>query len=276
MAKKEIGGGIASRKYLDINGKAEPYRTVRRQSRESRKRARESSSQHAVENMKITRIITLWLQTSFCLVRTLLLISGVLTITVSSHPSILSVSPRPRVPASLSSAEYLWYEAENMRGFSTSKQHEPILNPSWLNYPKVKAPGWGINGPGVSAEWSQGGESEWNSANASADESRATLYQDLEVPRAGQYKVWVRYADFAKRTENFTIRITQAQDTGTRGHGDTGNSLAASPRPGVSASTAFQHEFGANDVIDPHDEVSMYWGWAFAWDGAAAKLEVTE
>ena len=34
----------------------------------------------------------------------------------------------------------------------------------------------------------------------------------------------------------------------------------------------FRHEFGTTDIIDPHDETSMYWGWAFAWDGAAATL----
>src|ERR1051325_7921351 len=67
-------------------------------------------------------------------------------------------------------AECLWYEAENMRGFSTGKLGEPLLNPSYLNLAREKAPGWGINGPGVSAEWTQGGESEWNSAAASADE----------------------------------------------------------------------------------------------------------
>jgi hypothetical protein len=147
------------------------------------------------------------------------------------------------------SSEYLWYEAENMRGFSTGKLGAPLLNPSYLNLPREKAPGWGINGPGVSAEWTQGGESEWNSAAASADETRATLYQDLEVPRAGQYALWVRYADWANKAENFTVTI--AQD---------GNEV-------------FRHEFGAKDIIDPHDEVSMYWGWAFTWDTAAATLK---
>jgi hypothetical protein len=49
--------------------------------------------------------------------------------------------------------EYLWYEAENMRGFTTGKLGEPLLNPSYLNLSREKAPGWGINGPGVSAEW---------------------------------------------------------------------------------------------------------------------------
>jgi hypothetical protein len=145
--------------------------------------------------------------------------------------------------------EYLWYEAENMRGFSTGKLGEPLLNPSYLNLPRAKAPGWGINGPGVSAEWTQGGESEWNSAAASADETRAAIYQDLEMPRAGQYVLWIRYADWANKTENFTVTI--AQDGGE----------------------VWRHEFGTKDVVDPHDEVNMYWGWAFTWDSAGATLK---
>ena len=36
-------------------------------------------------------------------------------------------------PQTKQSAEYLWYEAENMRGFSTTPTGEPVLNPSWLN-----------------------------------------------------------------------------------------------------------------------------------------------
>ena len=145
--------------------------------------------------------------------------------------------------------EYLLYEAENMRGFSTGKLGEPLLNPSYLNRSRDKAPGWGINGPGVSAEWTQGGESEWNSAAASADEARATLHQDLEVPRAGAYVLWVRYADWAGKTENFTVTIAQ------------------------NGAEVFRHEFGVKDVVDPHDEVSLYWGWAFTWDSAAATLK---
>ncbi len=135
-----------------------------------------------------------------------------------------------------------------MRGFSTGQLGEPLLNPAWLNLPRAKAPGWGMSGPGVSAEWSQGGESEWNSAAASADETKAAIYQDLEIPRAGDYQLWVRYADWAHKTENFVVHINQ------------------------NGREIFRHEFGAKDLIDPHDEVSMYWGWAFAWDGARAKL----
>src|SRR5688500_6625497 len=145
--------------------------------------------------------------------------------------------------------EYLWYEAENMRGFTTGKLGEPLLNPSYLNLPRAKSPGWGMNGPGVSAEWTQGGESEWNSAAASADETRATLYQDFEVPRGGQYTLWIRYADWARRSENFTVTIAQ------------------------DGAEIFRHEFGAKDMIDAHDEISMYWGWAFAWDSASAALK---
>jgi hypothetical protein len=136
-----------------------------------------------------------------------------------------------------------------MRGFGTKPNGEPIQNPSWMNLRKVDAPGWGMNGPGVSAEWSQGGESEWNSVAASADETAASIYQDLEVPRGGKYKLWVRYADWAGKTESFALRITQG-----------GREIAA-------------HEFGAKDLIDAHDEVSMYWGWTFVWDGAEAQLE---
>ncbi len=145
--------------------------------------------------------------------------------------------------------EYLWYEAENMRGFGTKPTGEPIQNPSWMNLPRAKAPGWGMNGPGVSAEWSQGGESEWNSAAASADETAGKIYQDVEIPRAGSYKIWVRYADWANKTESFVIRITQGDRE------------------------LLHHEFGTKDIIDAHDEVSMYWGWAFAWDGGDARLE---
>jgi hypothetical protein len=161
---------------------------------------------------------------------------------------LLSQSVLSQSPPSQPHPEYLWYEAENMRGITETSRHEALLNPSYLELPAARAPGWGINGPGVSAEWSQGGESEWNSVAASADETRAHIWQDIEVPRAGEYKVWVRYADWGNRTENFTVRIEQDKRE------------------------VFRHEFGAKDVIDPHDETSMYWQWVFAWDGANATL----
>jgi hypothetical protein len=170
--------------------------------------------------------------------------------------SVFAQTTTPRVSASPAPAtsgtpglEYFWYETEDMRGFATQPNGEPILNPSWLNLPRVKAPGWGMNGTGTSAEWTQGGESGWNSAAASADETAGTIYQDLEVSRPGQYRVWVRYADWANKTENFTVTINQQRRE------------------------VLRHEFGNKDLIDVHDEVSMYWGWAFAWDSVSAQLE---
>ena len=177
-------------------------------------------------------------------------------------PPAISPSRRLRVSQSLPPhapapprAEYLWYEAENMRGISSDKRGEPVLSPSFLNLPKAKAPGWCMNGPGVSAEWTQGGESEWNSVAAAADETRATISQEVEVPRAGDYKIWVRYADWANKSEPFVIRITQ------------GSKAADLTRE------VLHQEFGTREVIDQHDEVSMYWGWAFAWDGVRVALD---
>jgi len=150
--------------------------------------------------------------------------------------------------APASQNEYLWYEAENMRGITETSRHEPLLNPSYLEIPAAKVPGWSISGPGVSAEWSQGGESEWNSVAASADETRGAISQDVEIPRAGEYKVWVRYADFGNKTESFLVRVTQ------------------------QGREVLKHDFGDKDLTDPHDETSMYWGWAFTWDAAPATL----
>lgn len=146
-------------------------------------------------------------------------------------------------------SEYLWLETEDMRGFATQPNGEPVLNPSWRELPSAQARGWGMNGTGTSAEWTQGGESGWNSAAASADETQATIYQNIEIPRAGEYRVWARYADWANKTENFVITVSQREHE------------------------VFRHEFGTKDLIDVHDEVSMYWKWAFTWDNATALLE---
>jgi hypothetical protein len=179
-----------------------------------------------------------------CLKRLLSLFTSVVVITLAPHPP----APARDDPQANQTRrfEYQWYEAENQGGLSLDPRNEPRRNPVWQNLPREKAPGWGVNGPGVSAEWSQGGESEWNSVAASPDETRAMLFQDVEIPRDGEYRVWARYADWARRDESFTVRLTQ------------------------QGREVFRREFGARDLIDPHDEVSMYWGWAFAWDGSVA------
>lgn len=168
----------------------------------------------------------------------LVIILALSSLAQAAPPSLTSAQKTP------ARFEYLWYEAENMRGISTDERGEPRLNPTWMRRTREQSPGWGVNGPGVSAEWSQGGESEWNSVAASPDETRAAIYKEFEVPRDGAYRLWVRYADWADRNENFTVRILCE-----------GREVA-------------RHEFGASDRIDPRDEVSMYWGWAFAWDSA--------
>src|SRR5579885_2921348 len=155
-------------------------------------------------------------------------------------------TPQANGPDSSRHNEYLWYEAENMSGVATDARNEPRINPSWMELTRAQAPGWEISGPGVSAEWSQGGESEWNSVAAAADETHAEIHQDIEVPRGGRYRVWARYADWANKSENFVVRVTQ------------------------DGREVFRQEFGARDVADPHDEMSMYWSWSFAWDGSPA------
>lgn len=142
--------------------------------------------------------------------------------------------------------EYLWFEAENMRDIATDARNEPRIYPSYILHTKKDSPGWGMNGPGVSAEWTQGGESEWNSVAASPDETSASLSQELEIPRDGAYKVFARYADWGGRSEDFTVRLSQ------------------------NGREVFRKDFGARDVLDRQDETVAYWGWAFVWDGSPA------
>ena len=127
---------------------------------------------------------------------------------------------------------------------------EPIQNPSWMNLAKAKAPGWGMNGPGVSAEWSQGGESEWNSAAASADETRRRYIRTSKYRAAAITEFGCAMPTGPTRSENFC-------------HPNHQLSKATSRNP----LRFFVTSLATQDVIDPHDEVSMYWGWAFAWDG---------
>ena len=188
-------------------------------------------------------------------------ISWIVFFCLITQPSRSQVSTCSRPPVSSSGFEYLWYEAENMSGITETSRHEPQLNPSYLELPAAKAPGWSISGPGVSAEWSQGGESEWNSVAAGADENHAAISQNIEIPRDGEYRIWVRYADFAAKSENFVVRISRSR-------------LQSKAGPSMSLGPAdmFVHEFGSRDLVDPHNETSMYWGWSFAWDSGVANL----
>src|SRR5262245_60569213 len=82
---------------------------------------------------------------------------------------------------------HLWFEPEWFEGVKGSFTY-------WTGEAKPTG-SWGVAGPGISAEWTQGGESEWNSMGAPAEETKARCQRDFIVPRAGKYHVWVRYVD---------------------------------------------------------------------------------
>ena len=106
----------------------------------------------------------------------------------------------------------------------------------------------GTTGPGISPEWTQGGESEWNSIGAAAGETRAGCHRDLLVPRAGIYRVWVRYVNHRKKKSPFKVVLTA-----------TGKTLA-------------QSELGIRPVVPVNDEYQLYWGFSFGWGSFDADL----
>lgn len=128
---------------------------------------------------------------------------------------------------------YVWFEPEWFEGVSGDFGY-------WAGEAKPSG-SWGIAGPGISAEWTQGGESEWNSMGAAKGETKANCYRDFVVPRAGKYKVWVRYYDHRNKTEPFKVAISQ------------------DGKPSLSG------ELGVKPAISPNDEYQLYWGFAFAW-----------
>jgi hypothetical protein len=106
-----------------------------------------------------------------------------------------------------------------------------------------------VAGPGVSPEWSQGGESEWNSMGAPAEEIKAECRRDLAIPRAGKYRVWVRYVDHRGKTEPFSLRLEQG------------------------GKAAIAGELGIQPVVPPNDEYELYWGFSFGWGSLEGDLK---
>src|SRR5437868_13688274 len=76
---------------------------------------------------------------------------------------------------------YLWLEPEWFDGVKGSFAY-------WTGEAKPTG-SWGVAGPGISAEWTQGGESEWNSLGAPASETKATCGRDLIIPRSEERRV---------------------------------------------------------------------------------------
>jgi hypothetical protein len=135
---------------------------------------------------------------------------------------------------------YLWLEPEWFDGVSGSFAY-------WTGTAKP-AGSWGVAGPGISPEWTQGGESEWNSMGAPAEETHASCRRDLVMPRAGRYKVWVRYVDHRKKTEPFTVTVEQG------------------------GKAVLSGELGVRPFVPPNDEYQLYWGFSFGWGALEGDL----
>src|ERR1041385_6751847 len=83
-------------------------------------------------------------------------------------------------------------------------------NFSFQDPAKTTKGSWSLAGPGVAAEWTQGGESEFMSIAARADEPEGvTVSREIEVPAAGSYTLWVRYCDYRKKKETFGVSVWQ-------------------------------------------------------------------
>ncbi|MBX3397784.1 MAG: hypothetical protein KF873_03515 [Gemmataceae bacterium] len=145
---------------------------------------------------------------------------------------------------------YLWYEPEWFDGVEGSFAY-------WTGEAKPTGK-WGVAGPGISAEWTQGGESEWNSMGAAGGETKASCGREIVVPRAGKFRAWVRYVDHRRKSEPFTIALKQ-----------NGKAVLAG-------------ELGTQPIVPENDEYQLYWGFSFGWtsvDGdlaaGPARLEVS-
>ncbi|MSU43655.1 MAG: hypothetical protein EXS22_06415 [Pedosphaera sp.] len=139
----------------------------------------------------------------------------------------------------LTAAESVWIEAEHLQGVRGSC------------FPDMKgntAGHWGLSGPGIAPEWTQGGESEWLSIACGPDDDKAAATYDLEMPEAGEWRLWARYRDWRRQTEIFAVRVEQA----------------GQPPQTVT--------FGEQPRVDEEDELKLLWKWAFAWDMRSLKL----
>lgn len=108
---------------------------------------------------------------------------------------------------------------------------------------------WSLSGPGVAAEWMQGGESEFMSVAARADEpGEIVIGRDAEIPAGGQYSLWVRYVDYRGKKQSFGVRMRQGKET-------------------------FSHVFGESPVVDDLDQMKLMWDSALGWDHVPVDLK---
>src|SRR5262245_29949125 len=145
--------------------------------------------------------------------------------------------------APLTGAETLWVEAEHLEG---------IKGFCWpMGRPEMQKTNghWGLSGPGWAAEFNQGGESGFLSIACGPDDDKAEASTTRELPEAGTWSLWVRYADWRETTERFEVEITQ---------------------PGEKP---FVATFGEKAIAEEDSEMKLYWGWAFVWDRREVPLK---
>jgi hypothetical protein len=142
-----------------------------------------------------------------------------------------AAADQPQLP------HHVWLEAEAfgpLRGGNFSFQAAE----------KQQAGAWAVAGPGVADAWTQGGESEWMSVAARAEEDgEMMISREAEMPAAASYTLWVRYADYRAKQEAFGVRIRQGERT-------------------------WERIFGKAPLVDELDPMKLLWDWSFAWDSA--------
>ena len=148
-------------------------------------------------------------------------------------------------PDCVESQETLWLEAEHFRGI------RGFCWPMGDDQRKMRQTQghFGLSGPGWAAEWAQGGESGFLSIAAGADDDRAVVTRQIEVPTDGSYELWVRYGDWREKTERFKIEIEQPE------------------------SVVQTLSFGDKPRVDEDNEMKLYWGWVFGWDHRSVNLK---
>ncbi len=141
----------------------------------------------------------------------------------------------------LTTPESIWAEAESfgpLKGANFSFMREELQTRG----------SWAVAGPDVAAAWTQGGESEFMSIAARADEPEGTaVSREIVVPAGGAYRLWVRYADYRAKHEAFRVRVRQG-------------------------ASVISLDFGLKPIVDELDPMKLLWDWSYAWDSASCPL----
>lgn len=108
---------------------------------------------------------------------------------------------------------------------------------------------WSLSGPDTAASWTQGGESEFLSIAARADEpGELIVSREVEIPSAAAYTLWVRFSDYLGKESAFGVRTVQ----------------------NGKSQPLF---FGKRHVVDELDPMKLLWGWSYGWDNGTVILE---